>query len=468
MKNIWLVIAVVAILTSCNQKQTESNKFDKESAVTKATEALVEKHGENDLMKKGLEQAASLWTAEDGTVDEFVEFCKDNFMANDTARLAFFEKASRNLEILYGNFNKMHVDLKYPVHVVGEELSPIDYLFGGYNASAHLTEDFYSNKIAFAIVLNFPFYSLEEKTELGKEWNRLDWAYARMGDMFTSRVPAEFIQNISQVTSNADAYISDYNIYMGYLVDEKGDTLFSKDKVLISHWGLRDELKSHYGKDALHKQRMVYEVMKRIIDQSIPNEVINSDEYTWNPISNKIFKGEKEEEFTSEDNVRYQWLLDNFKACQAVDAYSASYPTYIQRSFDEGREMSQEDVEKLFVDLCSSDQVKKVAALISERLGRPLEAFDIWYDGFKSRSSMSNEFLDSIVRTKYPNKNAFETDLPNILVDLGFDDRDALFIPSKIIVDASRGAGHAWGSAMKSDKARLRTKVEEKGMNYKG
>ena len=41
-------------------------------------------------------------------------------------------------------------------------------------------------------------------------------------------------------------------------------------------------------------------------------------------------------------------------------------------------------------------------------------------------------------------------------------------ICAKIEVDASRGAGHAAGSEMKGDKARLRTRVGKDGMDYKG
>ena len=38
-----------------------------------------------------------------------------------------------------------------------------------------------------------------------------------MGDSFTSRVPAAIQQEVSKTTTEADAYISDYNIYMGKL-----------------------------------------------------------------------------------------------------------------------------------------------------------------------------------------------------------------------------------------------------------
>ncbi len=144
------------------------------------------------------------------------------------------------------------------------------------------------------------------------------------------------------------------------------------------------------------------------------------------------------------------------------------YPTYISRKFDQEFELSQQEVEKLFITLLESEQVKQVGDLISKRLGRKLEAFDIWYDGFKTRSSIDPALLDKLMLTKYPNKESFVQDLPNILVKLGFPREKAISICNYIRVDASRGAGHAWEASMRDDKARLRTRIGEKGMDYKG
>ncbi|NVO01059.1 MAG: hypothetical protein HXX09_00005, partial [Bacteroidetes bacterium] len=166
--------------------------------------------------------------------------------------------------------------------------------------------------------------------------------------------------------------------------------------------------------------------------------------------------------------TRYQHLLNNFKAQQEIDKYCPLFPTYSKRKFDQEMQLSQEEVEKLFTSFVSSPQVKKVADLISKRLKRKLEPFDIWYDGFKSRSTISEEDLNKKTRALYPNKDAFAKDLPNILVKLGFTKENADFITSKISVDASRGAGHAWGAQMKEDKAHLRTRVGKDGMDYKG
>ena len=81
-------------------------------------------------------------------------------------------------------------------------------------------------------------------------------------------MPAAIQQEVSKTTTEADAYISDYNIYMGKLRNENGEQLFPDGMKLISHWGLRDELKSNYA-DAdkgLEKQRMIYPVSYTHLD----------------------------------------------------------------------------------------------------------------------------------------------------------------------------------------------------------
>jgi hypothetical protein len=109
-----------------------------------------------------------------------------------------------------------------------------------------------------------------------------------------------------------------------------------------------------------------------------------------------------------------------------------------------------------------------MAATIQQRLGRPLRPFDIWYNGFKPRGRLDETELDRIVQEKYPNLEAFQKDLPNILKKLGFDRQTARFLAEHIEVDPARGAGHAWGPAMRSAKAHLRTRVPKGGMNYQG
>lgn len=479
MKKLFLLLIVPFIMAfgwhSTNPSHVNADKytrtsFSKAISVDEIIQTLEAKYGtkEKARIEKGIKQAASFWTDADGDAAAFKELCITNFTTGDSLK-TLFNRFSDNFEILIGHFSKVSLDLKVPLQLDQGEILAIDDIFGGYDPSAHFNDDFFNNKVAFIVIMNFPFYSLKEKEELGSAWTRQEWAYAKMGDLFTSRAPADLQQAASDALSAADTYIAEYNIYMGNLVNDKMKTLFASDLKLITHWGLRDELKSQYAeKDGLENQKMIYEVMKKIITQDIPKEVINKNDYQWNPYTNKLYKDSKEVKGTPEKNERYQVLLNNYKALKALDKYNPQYPTYIQRAFDQGMQLSQETVEKIFTDFMSSATVKKVAALISKRLKRKLQPFDIWYDGFKDRSSISGTELDSVVKTKYPTKDAFEKDLPNILVKLGFSKDKATYICSKIQVDASRGAGHASGAAMKTEKAHLRTRVGKDGMDYKG
>jgi hypothetical protein len=365
----------------------------------------------------------------------------------------------------------MMLELQEPVQLDQGPISNIEYIYAAYNPAAHLTDDLFTNKAAFITALNFPHYSLKEKNTMNNQWDQKQWAMARMGDLYTERVPAEALQSFSQANSDASAYIDSYNIFMGKLLDDNGKTPFPEGMKLITHWNLRDELKSQYAEESgIKKQRMIYNVMKHIINQTIPQDVINNGDYFWNPATNELFDENKEKinDVKTEDNERYAQLLNNFKALSEIDKYSPVYPTYIERKFNKEMELSFENVEQLFIELLSSDVRFKAAEMITNDLGRPLEPFDIWYNGFKVKSNYSESELNNITKNKYKTPADFENELPNILTRFGFDDDEAEKISAKVIVEASRGAGHASGAEMREDVSRLRTRIASDGMDYKG
>lgn len=474
MKNLYLfgMMFLTLAFSACTPKQEKPASPISDKTLLATVDSLVARWGNahKDRMEKGVKQAAALWTTADGTEADFMHFCLENYAGNDSLRQQLFNKLSYGFEMLNGYFLLLNKELMRPLHLDWGSVTPVDELFGGFNAGAHLTEDLFANKIAFITILNFPYYTLQEKTELGPSWSRQEWAYARMGDMFTSRVPAELIQNFTTANTAADTYISEYNIYLGNLTNEKGETLFPKDLKLISHWGLRDEIKARYadGPQGLERQQMIYQVMKRIIDQSIPEKVINSDKYQWNPFINEVKENGNPVALSAEPDVRYQHVINQFKALRAMDPYTPAMPTFIQRKFNGDFEVPVDEVEKLFTELLSSPEVKQTAQLISQRLGRPLEPFDIWYDGFKARSSIPSEKLDAITTRRFANAQAFAKEMPAILTSLGWTKEKADFIAQRIQVESSRGAGHAWGGEMRKDNALLRTRIPAGGMNYKG
>lgn len=438
-----------------------------ESTVNTTVASICENPEANRTMvEKGVRQVAGLWQPQDGNESDFVTFCKQNYIIDPAERDRVFQKVSHYFEAIWGHFNEMSLQLQLNLHLDNGPLSNIDPMFGAYSPGAHLINDFYDNKIGFIIALNFPQLSLQEKEALGTD--RKAWAYARMGDIFTDRIPAELLQAQAKAESDADVYISAYNIYMGHVTDPKGRKLFPEDMVLLTHWNLRDEIKANYskGKAGVDKQRTVYEVMKRIISQEIPTEVINSGAYDWNPYTNVLTKDNRTVTGTPEATERYRRMRDNFRAMQAIDKYTGN--TFIDRKFNEEMEISLADAEALFDRFLTSPELKEAGKMISKRLGRKLEAFDIWYDGFKARSGLDEQKLDETTQKLYPDAQAMKAGLPELLIKLGFTPERALWISEKIAVDAARGSGHAWGAAMKGQQSHLRTRIPETGMNYKG
>ena len=439
------------MISACQPAEKKQNTSTgiTEATVASAVKAINDqnKGSITILAEKGVKHAASLWRDNDGTPEDFIKFCSENYMNEPSKKEASFNRFSEYMESLNGHFNKLSLDMQENVQLQKGDVLPIDPLFAGYNPGAHWINDFYDNKIAFIVALNFPYYATEEKNQLGADWSPLEWGYARMGDVFSSRVPSELVQLSSKVTAEADAYIADYNIYMGNLLNRENIKLFPENMVLLSHWNLRDEIKANYAnkKAGFEKQGLIYQVMQRIVDQSIPKMVINSGKQDWNPITNEVSVSGTKIESTPETDARYQQILNTFHVYQAIDPYNPTMNTAIQRAFSAGMQIPQPEVEKLFTEFLGSPQIQEVAGIIKKRLGRELSPWDIWYDGFKARSSISEETLNTITEKKYPNAKALEADLGNLLLKLGFTKEKATFLASRISVDPARGSGHAWG-----------------------
>jgi hypothetical protein len=340
----------------------------------------------------------------------------------------------------------------------------------GYSPLAHFSDDMFANKLAFITIINFPHYTLEEKNTLGRHWSRQEWAYARMGDVFTTRVPAEVKTRMAQVLAEAENYIADYNIYMGNLRTEDNRQLWPEDRVLLSHWNLRDELKALYGaENGQEKQEMIYQVMQRIVNQTIPQSAINSNAVLWQPYSNQITKNQSPiTNAPSEPYTRYARILDIAHAYFAEDPFCPTAPTGIIRNFEEGVEIPAAELDSLFRALVGSEQVAAVASVIRERLGRDLRPYDIWYDGFKARASLNEDELTAQTRKLYPDADAFAADMPRLLTQMGFAADEAKAIASRIVVEPARGSGHAWPCLGRKEDTRLRTRIASTGMDYKG
>ena len=476
MKYPILFLGIAAILAACQPKYTQVKISD--ATIHASIEAITTAYPDVDaaLVTRGVEQVASLWNETDGSESDFQSLVTSSYAATADTKKLLYDRMAFVLERCNQSADILNNTLQEPTTLVGKgDPTSVDWIISGYSPMAHFAEDMFANKIAHICVLNFPYYTLEEKNRLGKDWTRQEWAYARMGDVFANRVPGSVMATYSQELSEAENYIAGYNIMMHCLRNEKGVQLWQEPMALLSHWNLRDELKSNYANvpNAHEKQEMIYQVMLRIIRQEIPQCVINNDQLLWCPTTN-IVSGNPNSaiklkvDISREPDTRYQQIINIFHALQSIDAYRPDAPSHVLRTFNEDLQIPYEEIESLFTQLIQSDEVKQVASIIRERLGRDLRPYDIWYDGFKSRSSISEEVLTIQTQKRYPDAKAFERDMPRMLMELGFAPNKAKEVASHIVVEAARGSGHARPCVGREQPARLRTRIGEKGMDYKG
>ena len=475
--------ALIMVACQTNNQQVMISDTTIQNSITAITIA----HPEADtaLVARGVKQVAALWQESDGNEADFQALVTSSYAGTQAERHTLYNRLAHIIELCNQSADMLNNTLQEPTTLVGKgDPTTVDWIISGYSPISHFAEDMFANKIAHICILNFPHYTLNEKNQLGSQWTREQWAYARLGDMFHTRVPGSVTAAYAQALSQAENYIAGYNIMMHCLRNEQGEQLWQEPMALLSHWNLRDELKSNYadakeptpnpslkGRElSRERQEMIYQVMLRIIRQEIPECVVNNEEYVWYPETNRLeAKGERlEARGEREPDTRYQQIINIFHALQAVDQYRHDAPSHVERTFNEDLQIPFEEIEALFTQLISSNEVKQVAAIIRERLGRDLRPYDIWYDGFKSRSTISEDHLTAQTQQHYPNAKAFERDMPRMLMDLGFAPQKAKEVASHIVVEAARGSGHARPCVGREQSARLRTRISGKGMDYKG
>src|SRR5579872_1998867 len=393
-------------------------------STAKLKKELTAKYGSQQAtrIEQGLHQVAEFWRADDGDAAPFEEFVRTNFAGDQATLDTMFTRFQSLLEQLDGHMHEINRAFNQQSDLELGPVLPFDEMFAGYDPSAHVLDDFFNNKIAFIVLLNFPLTTLDERLKNGPNWSRRQWAEVRLAERFDKRIPADVNLAIAQAAAESGQYVAQYNIWMYHLLDPQGQRLFPAKMRLLSHWNLRDEIKADYPdkENGLAKQRMIQQVMERIITQTIPEVVINNPAVDWNPFNNEVTPvGVRDSEATPaakigaarEPDTRYAELQKTFFAVKKADPYSPTEPTHIARRFDEDREIPEERVKAMLEQVVSCPLVAEVGKLIQSRLGRPLEPFDIWYNGFRPGSQYSEAELDAMVEKKYPSAEAYHRDI---------------------------------------------------------
>ena len=441
-----------------------------ETRIREVADSLAARHpGEPaEAIQRGVRQVAERWWKLDGDEAAFADFCERSFLGDPGAREAMFARLESALEQVDGHVHEIRRELKRPVDLDTGPVRPVDLLLQGVDLGSHVDEDLFREKVAFLALLHFPVHTLEERLRDGASWKRSDWARSRFMDRFAERVPPPVIQAIVRAMNAAEIYIAEYDIAMDRLRTAEGGRPFAKGLRLISHWGLRDDLKSRYveGAEGVPRQRLTQRVMERIIRQEVPAAFLREPDLEWCPETNACATAEGPANADREPDTRYERWLGVFRALREADRYAPAAPTFIRRRFEMDRQIPEAAVESLLTTILESKEVAALGRRIQSRLGRPLEPFDIWYSGDSARAGQSEAELDRIVKRRFPTVEAFQSDLPGLLAALGFAEDRARWLAERIVVDASRGAGHALGAVRREDRAHLRTRVDG-GMSYR-
>src|SRR5260370_5807478 len=418
-----------------------------EEVVERAGDRLVRRHGAGRAQaggtRGGAEQVAARWWPEDGDAEELGACCEAAFQAGPAERERSFRRLEQVMEQVDGHLHEVRRELMGPIEVDRGPAAPataVDALLVHLDLAPHVDEDLFRERIAAFALLNFPVHTLRRRLAESAAWDRAAWARSAMMDRFACGVPAAVTQAANRAATAAEEYVSTYNIRLDRLLAPSGERPFPEGLRLISHWGLRDQLASHYADldpaAALARQGLILRVMERIVRQEIPAAVIDNPDLLWEPEGNTVrplppassaappspdrhprdpFPPVQPELAAREPDRRYEQLLAIFRAQRRIDPYTPTAPSLPARRFALGRQIPEEEVEALLVSVLEAPEVDALAGRIARRLGRPLEPFDIWYSGFKARGRHGEAELDARVKDAFPTAAAFQASLPALL-----------------------------------------------------
>ena len=242
---------------------------------------LAQKWGEAERprIEQGIRQAAGFWRPEDGDEKAFAEVVRTYFAGDSVARNAFFSRMEKSLESFDGHMTEIARDFRWQTDLDLGEVYPFDEVLAGYDPSAHFVDDFFQNKLAFAVLLNFPVTTLKERLEQGPAWSRRQWAEARLAERFSKRVPADVNLAITQAGVDRRPLHRRLQHLDAPPRRREGRRGSSRRRCACSPTGTcatRSRPTTPTARTASPKQRKIAQVMERIVTQTIPQVVIDN------------------------------------------------------------------------------------------------------------------------------------------------------------------------------------------------
>lgn len=431
--------------------------------------ALIARHGSEhrSRIERGVEQVARRWQSGDGDPAAFTAFCEKHFVADAAEVRRLLGRFETALEQVGGHLHEMRRNLRRWSDLRGDEFPGVDDLLAKFDPAPDLSDQLYRQQLAFVALLNLSRPELPDMLERGAAWSSEQWAEARVAQSFGARIPAELNDLSRRIGHAANVFVQEFHVPVGQMIDASGRTWFEPGRKLIAHWLVREQIKAGYGREhGVELQRALAWVMARHIDGSIPRSVMDgSSSAPWDPQRNTLGGAavSSEDRFGSE---RYRQWLAHRGLAERFDAFHPEHPTAMARKFDLQREIPETEVERLLIEVLEAPVRRDLAKLLERRIGRPLEAFDIYFEDLVVGGETAQ--LDDAVRSRFADEKAFERLLPQTLRGLGFPGEDADFLGSRVRVEIAKGAGHAIRPALAEYGAWLRTSRLERELGWDG
>jgi len=155
--------------------------------------------GQRLRVQRGLAQAARFWRPGDGGAGEFEPFVRDHFAGTPAALDALFARLEAAMDSLDAHLGAIGREFRRAPEGPGAILA-------GFDPGAHLSDDFFGDKLAFVVLLNFPLTTPEERLREGGAWTGRQWAEAWLAERFARRVPAEVNAAAAEAAAAARRY----------------------------------------------------------------------------------------------------------------------------------------------------------------------------------------------------------------------------------------------------------------------
>lgn len=430
--------------------------------INSAVQALVKLHGvkSKENIAEGVQACARIWDWRKDNAASFHNFCLEQYVPIGKPKTKLLERLDQLNRTLSGSFMIMRKELRAGLDIADYELTPAEKIFGSFSPSTHLQEDFRAAKIAQLVQLNFGTDSTVPPR------SREAWAARRLADWGRENVPASLMALAAQTAADVDQFVSGYNLYIDSIDFGDPEIKFPKGTRLISHWGLRDYMMEIYDEpNAIKKQRAILGLLERVVDGEIPAEMLDDPKVKWNLPKQTLLINGKNVKARGQGPLRWANFQKMWKVMNKVDPFTR-YGNMIDTKFLEERELAEDRVKKILTDILSSPAAEEVGVFLKEKFGRPLEPFDLYYKDFGSSANSESQTNSNVdVARKFPNRDALQSAIPEILVKLGFEKEFAKFAGEKIRVDNGRSAGHAWSPYGEHDLQLLRVRVPAEGIS---